>query len=1539
VTPTRSGDGPRPGAGSSAPRGNRGSGGAVFEFPAAPADGHRYGDRVRFGVLGTLTVLDDDGGVVRLGGPARRRLLAALLARLGCTVAVDSLIEDLWSDAPPPTAEKTLQSHVVRLRDDLGRDAGPSPVLTEPGGYRLAVDRANVDAWCFERDLVAGRSTLAAGDPAAARPMLDQALSWWRGLAYAEFPDPAFAVSERLRLGELRILGEEARTDASLALGAGAELVADLERRVREEPYRERTWEQLVVALYRSGRQGDALAAYRRARERLVDDLGLEPAPSLRALEGRILDQDPTLLSPVPTAGVVVALSPHSAASSLPAAPLAGNAVPVALPDGSVIPLDGHGPPLSMATRAVGTCPYRGLAAYREDDAPVFVGRERLTAELAGRLVDNDLMVLTGPSGAGKSSLLRAGLLPALRRGAIPGSAAWRVEVVTPGADPLSALDGVHADLLAVDQAEELFTLAPGADRAAVGRRLAALLSAGTRLVLVLRADFYGRLAELAVFTGRIGAATMLVGPLTEEEVRRVVVEPSAAAGVPAVPGLAEAVVADVRGQAGSLPLLSAALERTWHERTGDRLSLEAYHDAGGVRGALESMAEESFGSLDPPAQAAARRMLLRMATRSGGAWARRPVPISEVAPEGDDAARRALARLADARLLTVGSTSAELAHEALLGGWPRLRAWLDERALVADQLEHLSTSASAWEQAGRTEPDLLRGPRLQASLDWSERHPDDLSALERTYVLASQTAVGAELTRERGRRRRLATATVAATATAVVAAMVGGIALVERSNADRSALSADARRLAAQSYTVPDRTTSLLLAAASYRLQDSPDTRGALLSAVQADGGAIFRIPTGNYLHWVGTPADGSRVLVVDNSHHVLVLDPVSRRVTSSFPLEADVGDISPDGSTLALCGTQSGAVTILDAHTGAVLHQLSVPATESVSPQCAQFTGDGRHLIAAALVVRPDGTVPAGGDLADALAVYDTRNWATPPRLLQSAIPIAAFDTGTDRVAVQHSDESLEILQADDLHVVAAGRPAGAATCTAASERCVVAINPAGTRVAFLDPADPRTFEQMAVPEGALAGTGRLAQGLGTAVTHLAFSPDGTRIAAAADDGSVLVATVPDAATVLSQTGNGATQGMAWAGSGSTAALYTGGLDSELVSWDLRSVPRTIRLGPAMPVDDGDDTVVGHWIVGTRPFPGTSDGAEDVFRTDLRTGASVAWPLPIHAGMYLSWLQPSRDGTLAVLSFASSGADSQALRFEVVDLRTGATLYDQPATAPPGADPSISFAAAASADDRTLYAVTGQHTIRVVDLANGRLVRTMPVQFMGAAADLQWPIPVAVDPRGRLLMLAYQPRTLTAAGSPAGALPQRSESLALVDPDTGRVDAQADLGSVGGTVVAWSPDGSELTLGTLGGTIEAFDAATLAPLTNRVVAHHGVVVAVSYSADGSMVATSGNDGTVAMWDAKTLRRIGTPTTLGHLGAVFAWFTGTGGIAGVMPRDITDATPDTWFTMPGTPQAWLSDACAFAGRDLTRTEWAQYVGDQPYRTTCPSSG
>jgi YVTN family beta-propeller protein len=256
---------------------------------------------MRFQILGDLAVFDDAGTPVIVSGPSRRGLLAILLLHANEVVAADRLIDELWGERPPATAAKALQVHVWRLRSVLGGRGGEGPLATQGGGYVLRVGPGELDLGVFERLLGEGRAALAAGSPEAASVALAEALALWRGPALAEFEEQPLARNAIGRLEQLRLEALEARIDADLALGRHRAVVAQLEGLVSANPLREHLRAQLMRALYRCGRQADALALYRETRRLLSDELGLEPGGELRALEQSVLAQDPSLDLPAGT--------------------------------------------------------------------------------------------------------------------------------------------------------------------------------------------------------------------------------------------------------------------------------------------------------------------------------------------------------------------------------------------------------------------------------------------------------------------------------------------------------------------------------------------------------------------------------------------------------------------------------------------------------------------------------------------------------------------------------------------------------------------------------------------------------------------------------------------------------------------------------------------------------------------------------------------------------------------------------------------------------------------------------------------------------------------------------------------------------------------------------------------------------------------------------------------------------------------------------------------------------------------------------------
>jgi DNA-binding SARP family transcriptional activator len=282
-----------------------------------------------------------DGREVLLGGPRQRALLALLALRPGQVVPADELIEELWAGEPTDGADTTLRSYISRLRRSLG---GAATIQRTDRGYTLAIPPEDVDAHQLERLVREGGEALARGAARHARDRLADALALWRGRPFGEVGADGALATAADRLEELRLLAIERRIEADLALGAAADLVDELEALIRAHPFREPLWGHLMLALYRAGRQADALAAYHRARASLADHLGIEPGEALRALEAAILQQ------------------------SVPAA-ATGDRVPLPVPVSS------------------------------------FVGRETELANLESRLGLERLITLTGIGGVGKTRL------------------------------------------------------------------------------------------------------------------------------------------------------------------------------------------------------------------------------------------------------------------------------------------------------------------------------------------------------------------------------------------------------------------------------------------------------------------------------------------------------------------------------------------------------------------------------------------------------------------------------------------------------------------------------------------------------------------------------------------------------------------------------------------------------------------------------------------------------------------------------------------------------------------------------------------------------------------------------------------------------------------------------------------------------------------------------------------------------------------------------------------------------------------------------
>ncbi len=502
-------------------------------------------------------------------------------------------------------------------------------------------------------------------------------------------------------------------------------------------------------------------------------------------------------------------------------------------------------------------CPYKGLAAFEAADAASFFGRERLAAELVARLAEARFLCVVGPSGSGKSSVVRAGLLPGLAADVIPVTDGWQSVIVTPGARPAMTLRRALSNagqmfgrrLVFVDQFEETFILCTDdAERSAFVEHVVGLAALpDTVVVVAIRADYLGHCAAFPALADLMAGSDVLVGPMRDSELRRAIELPSRRAGLGIEPGLIDLIVADVAGRAGALPLLSTALAETWERRSDRTLTLAGYHASGGVDGALARMAEAAYQSLGDGSRASVRRVLLRLcdASDDGVLDLRRRLLLADLAPEGDTDAQAAVEAMVDRRLLTIDGDTVEVAHEALLREWPRLRIWLEEDVQGRQLHRRIADAARTW-RVSDDPSELYRGARLDAALEWAGAHRTHLNDTESAFLDASRDDASREIddarrrvADERRTNRRLRVLLGGVAALLVVALASGVLFLRQRNRADAARRTAKARELA-QGSTIAldeDPELSMLLAIEALRSGGDaplPEAVSALQQAVQ---------------------------------------------------------------------------------------------------------------------------------------------------------------------------------------------------------------------------------------------------------------------------------------------------------------------------------------------------------------------------------------------------------------------------------------------------------------------------------------------------------------------------------------------------------------------------------------------------------------------------------------------------------------------------------------------------------------------------------
>ena len=511
--------------------------------------------------------------------------------------------------------------------------------------------------------------------------------------------------------------------------------------------------------------------------------------------------------------------------------------------------------------------PYVGLAPYQVNDADRFFGREALTQTLLELVEERPFVGVFGSSGAGKSSLVRAGLVARGRRTALivtPGSdPVTEVAVVVAGqadvpahrvrqdlvADPESLrgwlLKATEEPLLVVDQFEEVFTLCDEAARLWLITALTAAAGPQSRVVVCVRADFYGHCARYPELLAALHRAQVMVGPMSAEELRSAITEPAARVGATAETALVTRLVSDVGAEPAALPLVSHTLAETWRRRRGVTLTLAGYQDVGGIEHALSRTAERTFEDLTADGRTAARQLFLRMVVAGDGTEdTKRRVRRGDLTVPS-----QLLERLAAARLITIDRDSVELTHEALLRAWPRLAGWIDDSRDELRTQQRLAEATEIWEAHERDPDTLYRGARLEQA----ERLRAQLNARERAFLDAGLTAERARVAAGRQIDRRLRRLVAGLTALAVLLAAVAGVAV-------RAQRAATGQRNETMSLRAADAARDLLtarprdaaaLALAGYRVSPTAHSRDMLaLAAAAAEADTLgdgFLMPPGS--------------------------------------------------------------------------------------------------------------------------------------------------------------------------------------------------------------------------------------------------------------------------------------------------------------------------------------------------------------------------------------------------------------------------------------------------------------------------------------------------------------------------------------------------------------------------------------------------------------------------------------------------------------------------------------------------------------------
>lgn len=1119
--------------------------------------------------------------------------------------------------------------------------------------------------------------------------------------------------------------------------------------------------------------------------------------------------------------------------------------------------------------------PYKGLQPFEEADAEDFYGRATLIDKLIERMKEpgdiRRFLAVIGPSGSGKSSVVKAGLIPALRKGALPDSDCWYMIEMVPGTDPFRELgsallsvcttpidnlqERLRTDaqalvqvvdqilpegsqfglLLTIDQFEEVFTQLN--DEAARTHFLNLLLMAiadpncRIRILITLRADFFDRPLLYAGFGEMVRRRNEVVLPLSPDEMREAIMGPAERAGVVIESGLVAAIMTDLAAQPGALPLMQYALTEVFERRDGNVLTLDAYRASGGVLGALARRAEDLYQETATDAQDIMRQVFLRLVNLGDGAEdTRRRAHQSELmaVTEKEDVVNGVLDKLGKYRLLTFDhdpetrAPTVAVAHEALIREWPRLRGWLDDSRDDIRLQRRLSAEVEQWQTNGRDASFLATGVRLQqyevlvaqstVALTPDERDYVRASVAERERLIAEEEARQA---RERARERRIynltRTIAIGAAVAAVIMLVLAILALASRQEAQDQRTTAEYNAdVAARNAEVSD---SLALVASAQKEFISDHRDLALALALKS-----VEIPD--------PPVEAQLMLAQ------AAFSPGMRRIYPDHGTYVFDVDVSADGTQM-ISGSFDKMVFLWDIQSGEVLRrfeghenwvrgvaycpggqtfvsgdQNGVMILWNIETGAPVFTMQGHEKAVRGVACSPDGATALTASEDNTLILWDL-DTGEAIRTLEghSAQAIQAAYSPDGATAVSASYDSTLILW--DLDT-------GEAIQTISGHEgrvFTVSFSPDGQFL--LSGGTDRTIRMWSVETGEEV---RRFQGHGAVVKTAIFNQDQRLILSSSDDGTIRIwnaDTGDELDRFLGHTGQ------------VEQVLYTPGetqmvsasLDGTLRLWDLTNGAEIRRLvgGHTAGVLTADISRDGSVAV-----TGGFDGMVTIW--DMQTGDQVG-QFDGHAGSdYVEPLVIGPDG--ALVASAGPNDDNSLL---VWNLDTQEIVYTLL-----GHENNIN-SAFFSPDGSMLVSVSQDRTFIAWDMATGEQIYRS-----------------AEFPDVRLRGVAFSPdgqRVAVAVSVP-------DNNVVVLDVATWEPVFTLEGHTDSVNEVRFSPDGARLVTASDDTEVILWDAATGA-LIERMQGHTAAVSRVVFSPGGQTIASSSEDGTVRLWDAATGRQV----------------------------------------------------------------------------------